>query len=89
MLKPRNDYVAVKRDKPQEKSAGGIVLVNLAEDVSESPEYGVALKVGPKVKEVKVGDRLLIGSFAGWTFKVAGEPVVLIKEGEIFGVVDE
>lgn len=80
MLRPRNDYVAVKRDKPEEKSAGGILLANLAEDVSESPEEGVVLAVGPKATEVKVGDRVLIGSFAGFTFKVNGEPVVLVRE---------
>lgn len=86
MLKPRNDYVAVKRDKPQEKSSGGILLANIAEDVSESSEQGIVLAIGPKVTEVKVGDRVLIGSFAGSTFKVDGEPVVLIKEGEILAV---
>ena len=88
MLKPRNNYVAVKRDRPAEKSAGGILLANLAEDVSESPEQGIVLELGPKATEVMVGDRVLIGSFAGWTFKVGGQPVVLIKESEIFGVVE-
>jgi chaperonin GroES len=87
-LKPRNDYIAVRRDAPETVSPGGIALVRLAEDVSESPEQGVVLELGPKATEVKVGDRVLIGSFAGWTFKVDGEPVVLIKEADIFGVID-
>jgi len=86
MLRPRNDYVALKRDKPEEKFAGGIVLAHLAEDVSQSPEQGVVLQLGPKVTEVKVGDRVLIGAFAGWTFKVHAELVGLIKDGEILAV---
>jgi chaperonin GroES len=80
-IKPRNDFVAVKRDKPQVMSPGGIALPNIAADIGEAPEQGTVLAVGPKVTEVKVGDRVLIGSFAGWTFKVDGEPVVLVREG--------
>jgi co-chaperonin GroES (HSP10) len=79
-VRPLRDFVLVRRDPPATKSAGGILLANLAEDVSESPEEGVVLAVGPKATEVKVGDRVLIGSFAGFTFKVDGEPVVLVRE---------
>lgn len=89
MLKPRNDYVAVRRDKPEEKSAGGIAMVHQAEDISLKPQQGVVLEIGPKVTEVKVGQRVLIPSYSGWLFTVEGQPVTLIKEREIDGVVDE
>jgi chaperonin GroES len=88
VLKPRNDYVAVRRDKPDTVSGGGIALVNLAEDVSLAPQQGVVLAIGPKVTQVKKGDRVLIGSYSGWAFKVDDEPVTLIKEKEIDGVVE-
>lgn len=87
MLRPRNDLVLVKRDKPATKSAGGIELV-LAADADQEPAYGEVLAVGPKVDVVKAGDRVLIGHYGGTTVKVDGEDVVLLKEEELLGVVD-
>lgn len=91
MLKPRNDYVAIKRDAPEQVSTGGIALV-LAADAVEEPAYGTVLAVGPGKRnkrgelvplEVKIGQRVLIGHYAGNTVKIDGEDVVLMKEEEI------
>lgn len=96
MLKPRNDYVAIKRDAPEKVSPGGIELV-LPVDADQEPAYGTVLAVGPGKRnkrgelvplEVQVGQRVLLGHYAGNTVKVNGEEFVLMKEGEIFGVVE-
>jgi len=79
VLKPRNDYIVVRRDKPKEVSDGGIALV-LAGDADQEPAQGVVLAIGPKVTDVKVGDRLLIGHFGGVTVQVDGEDLVLLRE---------
>lgn len=90
-LKPRNDYVAIKRDAPEKVSPGGIEFV-LPVDAAEEPAYGTVLAVGPGKRnkrgelvplEVKVGQRVLIGHYAGNTVKIDGEDVVLMKEQEI------
>lgn len=82
MLKPRNDYIVVRRDKPKEKSDGGIALV-LAVDADQEPAQGVVVARGPKVSdEIKVGDRMLIGHFGGTTVKVNGEDLVMLRESD-------
>ena len=94
MIKPRQDYVVVKRATPQKKSDGGIEFV-LAVDATEQPAYGEVLAVGPGKRTksgvvippaVKVGDVVLIGHYAGTTVRVQGEEVVMIREEEILGV---
>lgn len=91
MLKPRNDYVAIKRDAPEKVSPGGIALV-LPVDAAEEPAYGTVLAVGPGKRnkrgelvplEVQVGQRVLIGHYVGITVKIDGADIVLMKEEEI------
>lgn len=82
MLRPRNDYVLVRRDKPKEKSDGGIALV-LAVDADQEPAQGVVVAKGPKVSdEIKVGSRLLIGHYGGLTVKIDGEDLVMLRESD-------
>ena len=97
MIKPRSDYVVVKRAKPQQRSDGGIEFV-LERDAGEQPAYGEVLAVGPGKRTkagvivpptVKVGDAVLIGHYAGTTVRVNGEDVVMIREEEILGVMED
>ncbi len=92
-IRPLGDRVVVKRVEEETTSAGGIVLPGSA---TEKPSQGEVVAVGNgrtldngQVKEVdvKVGDQVLFGQYGGNTVKVDGEELLILSEGEIFGVV--
>jgi chaperonin GroES len=92
-IRPLGDRVVVKRVEEETTSAGGIVLPGSA---TEKPSQGEVVAVGNgrtldngSVKEidVKVGDVVLFGQYGGNTVKVDGEELLILNEGEIFGVV--
>ena len=92
-LRPLHDRVIVKRLDNERKTASGIVI---PESAAEKPDQGEVLAVGPgkhteagKVlkMDVKVGDKVLFGKYAGQTVKVDGEEVLVIREEEILAVV--
>lgn len=94
-LKPLFDRVVVERSQAEEKTAGGIVLPDTAKD---KPKQGTVVSVGTghalesgKVValEVKTGDRVLFGAYAGTEVKVDGKEFLILKESEILAVVDE
>ena len=92
-LRPLHDRVIVKRQEKETTTAGGIVLASSA---AEKPSEGVDVAVGPgkpnkngdvRPLEVKVGDRVLFGKFTGSEVKVDGEDYVIMREEEIFAVI--
>ncbi|MDN3988458.1 co-chaperone GroES [Zwartia vadi] len=92
-LRPLHDRVIVKRLDNERKTASGIVI---PESAAEKPDQGEVLAVGPGKQtedgkvlkmDVKVGDRVLFGKYAGQTVKVDGEEVLVIREEEILAVV--
>ncbi len=94
-IKPLQDKVLVERLESLEKTAGGIVLPDTAK---EKPTEGRIVAVGAgKLNDkgdrvpmsVKVGDRVLFGSFAGTTVKEAGKEFLLLDEHELLGVLDD
>ena len=91
-IRPLHDRVVVRRTEEEKTSAGGIVLPDSA---SEKPSQGEVLAVGPgKISEngdvrpvdVKVGDKVIFGQYAGSTVKVDGEELLILSENELFGV---
>jgi len=93
-LRPLHDRVVVKRLDSERTTASGIVIPDSA---SEKPDQGEVLAVGPGKRgddgkltppDVKVGDKVLFGKYAGQTVKVDGEEVLVIREDEIFAVVE-
>ena len=91
-LKPLVDRVIVKRLEAEEKTASGIVLPG---NTAEKPDQGEVLAVGPGKKtdegkllamNVKVGDRVLFGKYAGQAVKVDGDEVLVMREDDIMGV---
>ena len=93
-LRPLHDRVIVKRLDNERKTASGIVI---PESAAEKPDQGEILAVGPgkrnedgKIKplDVKVGDKVLFGKYAGQTVKVDGDEVMVIREEEILAVVN-
>ena len=92
-LKPLRDRVVVERSEAEEKTAGGIVLPDTAKD---KPKQGTVVAVGPgrvldngevKALEVKKGDRVLFGGFAGSEVKLDGKEYLVLSESEILAIV--
>ena len=94
-FRPLHDRVVVKRIDAEEKSAGGIIIPDTAK---EKPSQGEVVAVGPgapdekgKVQplDVKPGDRVLFGKWSGTEVKLDGEELLIMKESDIMGVLDE
>ena len=92
-LRPLHDRVIVKRLDNERKTASGIVIPDSA---AENPDQGEVLAVGPGKKteegkilppDVKVGDKVLFGKYAGQSVKVDGDEVLVIREEEILAVI--
>ena len=87
------DKVVVERSEAEQKTAGGILLPDTAKD---KPKEGTVVAVGPgrvlesgevKALEVKKGDRVLFGGFAGTEIKVDGKELLILSESEILAVI--
>jgi chaperonin GroES len=94
-LRPLHDRVIVKRVENETKTASGIVIPDSA---AEKPDQGEVLAVGPGKKNdkgelspvgVKVGDRVLFGKYSGQTVKVDGDELLVMKEEDLFAVVEK
>ncbi|QEI05155.1 co-chaperone GroES [Pigmentiphaga aceris] len=92
-LRPLNDRVIIKRLDNERKTASGIVI---PESAAEKPDQGEILAVGPGKRgddgtvvpvDVKVGDKVLFGKYAGQAVKVDGEELLVIREEEILAVI--
>ncbi len=93
-IRPLQDRVVVRRTEEETKSAGGIVIPDSA---AEKPSQGEVVAVGPGKKldngtiqevDLKVGDKILFGQYAGSTVKLEGEELLIMNESEVFGVVE-
>ena len=93
-IRPLHDRVIVKRLEEERKTASGIVIPDAA---TEKPDQGQVLSVGPGKRDengkhvaldVKVGDRVLFGKYAGQTVKVDGEELLVMREEDTMGVVE-
>jgi len=91
-IRPLHDRVIIKRVEEETTSAGGIVLPGSA---AEKPSQGVVLAIGSgkqldngqvRPLEVKVGDKVLFGKYAGSEVKVDGEEVIVLREEDIVGI---
>jgi|SRR3954468_11455891 chaperonin GroES len=93
-FRPLHDRVVVRRVKSDEKSAGGIIIPDTAQ---EKPQEGEVIAAGPGARDeagklvpldVKVGDRILFGKWSGTEVKLDGEELLIMKESDIMGVVE-
>lgn len=78
-------YILMRRDRPEErKTPGGIVLPAKGGD---TPTWGTAVSVGDEAAtKVVIGDRLLVGRYAGNEVKVGEEPLVVVRVEDVYGV---
>ncbi|MEK6788390.1 MAG: co-chaperone GroES [Pseudomonadota bacterium] len=93
-IRPLHDRVVIRRVDEETKTAGGILLPGSA---AEKPSQGVVVAVGNGIikdngdvrpLDVKAGDKVLFGQYAGSTVKVDGEELLMMKESEIFAVLE-
>ena len=94
-IRPLHDRVVVKRLEAEEKTASGIVLPGAA---AEKPDMGEVIAVGAgkigkdgnrRPLDVKVGDKVIFGKYSGQTVKADGEELLVMREEDIFGIVEE
>jgi chaperonin GroES len=94
-IRPLYDRVIVKRIEQQRQTASGIVIPDSA---TEKPEQGEILAAGHgralpdgsvRPLAVKVGDKVLFGKYAGQTVKLNGEELLVMREEDILGVIEQ
>ena len=94
-LRPLHDRVIIKRLDQESKTASGIIIPDAA---AEKPDQGEVLAIGPGKRDetgklvaldVKVGDRVLFGKYAGQTVKVDNEELIVMREDDIMAVVQK
>ena len=93
-FRPLHDRVVIRRVDEETKTKGGIIIPDTAK---EKPQQGQVIAVGPGARDesgklvpldVKPGDRVLFGKWSGTEIKINGEDVLIMKESDIFGVLD-
>ncbi len=87
-IKPLADRVLVKPQEAEEKTASGIIIPDSAK---EKPQKGIIVAVGPGTKddkmEVKVGDTVLYGKYAGTELSLEGKDYLIMKQSDLLAVI--
>ena len=93
-VRPLADRILVKREEPSESVRGGIIIPDTAK---EKPQEGKVIAAGPgrvdehgkRVKlEVKKGDRILMGKYAGTEVKIDGEEHMILREDDVLAIIE-
>jgi chaperonin GroES len=94
-FRPLHDRVVVRRMDADHKTAGGIIIPDTAQ---EKPQEGEVVAVGPGGRndrgeliatQLKEGDRVLFAKWSGTEVKIGGEDLLIMKESDIMGVIEE
>ena len=92
-FRPLHDRVLVRRLEAQEKTAGGIIIPDTAQ---EKPQEGEIVAAGTGTRsedgkivplDVKAGDKILFGKWSGSEVKLDGEDLIIMKESDVLGIV--
>ena len=93
-FRPLHDRVVIRRLTAEEKTAGGIIIPDTAQ---EKPMEGEVVAVGPGARneqgqivalDVKAADCILFGKWSGTEVKLDGEELLIMKESDIMGIVE-
>jgi chaperonin GroES len=94
-VKPLQDRLVVKRLAEEEKTKGGIIIPDAAK---EKPQEGRVVAVGPGkvtdngqrvVPEVKAGDKILFGKYAGTEIKIEGDEHLILREDDVLAIIED
>ena len=92
-FRPLHDRVLVRRIEAQEKTAGGIIIPDTAQ---EKPQEGEVVSVGSGTRaedgtitplDLKAGDKILFGKWSGTEVKLEGEDLIIMKESDVLGII--
>ena len=93
-IRPLHDRIIVERLEEETKTAGGIIIPDTAK---EKPQQGKVVAVGKGKKtedgkilplDVKVGDKILFGKYAGTEIKIEGKEFLMMREDDVLGVIE-
>ena len=94
-FRPLHDRIVLRRITAEEKSRGGIII---PDTVKEKPMEGEVIAAGPGARneqgvivalEVKSGDRVLFGKWSGTEVKIDGEELLIMKESDLLGIIEQ
>lgn len=94
-FKPLLDRVVIRRVEEEKKTAGGLIIPDTAK---EKPSQGIVVSVGPGgrddegkpvVMTLKEGDKVLFGKWSGTEIKLAGEDLLIMREADVLGVIED
>ncbi len=94
-FRPLHDRVVIRRIEGEDKTKGGIIIPDTAK---EKPQEGEVIAVGPGARDesgklvsldVKAGDRVLFGKWSGTEVKIDGEDLLIMKESDVMGVIED
>lgn len=94
-LRPLHDRVVIKRIEEQEQVRGGIIIPDTAKEKQQEGEVvavgeGKVLADGKRIPpDVKVGDRVLFGKYAGTEVTVSDELLLIVREEEILSIIEQ
>ena len=94
-FRPLHDRILVRRIEAEEKTSGGIIIPDTAK---EKPMEGEVIAAGPGARneagqlvplDVKAGDKILFGKWSGTEIKLSGEDLLILKESDVMGVIEQ
>ena len=94
MFRPLHNQLLVERLDQEDRSAGGIIIPDPAQ---EKPMEGEVLAIGPGLRnedgalvpmDVKLGDRVLFGKYAGTEVTIDGDELLIMKESDVLGIIE-
>lgn len=86
-MKPLQNRLVLKMEKKKEVSKGGVFIPESVE--INNQEIGVVVKIGPDCKEVKIGDRVILGVYSGTNITVNDEKLLVLKETDILAILEK
>ncbi len=80
-ISPLGDYIVAAQEAAQTKTASGLFLPSSG---SEKPKIANVVAIGPSVKDIKIGDKIIFGGYSNTDIKIDGAEYMLIKQENIY-----
>lgn len=84
-LKPLQDHIVAKKEVPVEKTASGFFMPG---DAKEKPSYATVESVGPDVKNIKKGDKIIFKEYSTTDIKLGDAQYLIVKEEDVLAILD-
>lgn len=85
ILKPLQDRIIAKKEVPAEKTASGFFMPG---DAKEKPSYAIVESVGPDVKAIKKGDKIIFKEYSTTDIKLGSDQYLIVKEEDVLAILD-